>query len=149
MKATVTALLAFVCASLVAAQVQLPADDPNTPTFARVCGNCHTPDRIVATRRSRDQWGEVIDNMITRGAKGSDDDFGVVMEYLVAHFGRVNVNRATAGEIAEVVPLQTDTAQKIVDYRRDHGPFGDFDALAAVPGIDVATLRAYQDALTF
>ena len=32
--------------------------------------------------------------MVERGAQGTDDDFAAVQDYLVAHYGRVNVNRA-------------------------------------------------------
>jgi Helix-hairpin-helix motif len=134
------------------AGAQAPAampDDANAPVFARVCGNCHTPDRIVAMRRSSDQWQEVIDNMISRGAKGSDDDFNAVFTYLMAHFGRVNVNRAMPDELCEVLALAPADAQKIVEFRKQKGPFADFDALTAVPGLPVEKLQASRDAITF
>jgi competence protein ComEA len=125
------------------------ADEANAAVFKRVCGNCHTPERIVATRRSADQWQEVMDNMITRGAKGSDDDLNTVFEYLMAHVGRVNVNRGDAAALAEVLGLTPADAQKIVDFRKAHGPFADLEALTAVPGLDVAHLKSLGDAMTF
>jgi competence protein ComEA len=122
--------------------------DPPEP-FTRVCGNCHSPERILAMRRSRDQWQEVVENMVSRGARGTDDDLDAVMKYLVARYGRVNVNRAGAPEIGEVLAIGTADAQKIVDYRRDHGKFEDMDALLRVPGIDADKLRGQREAVSF
>ena len=128
---------------------QAPADDANAAVFKRVCGNCHTPERIVASRRSADQWQEVMENMITRGAKGSDDDLNIVFTYLMSHYGRVNVNRGEPDDLSEVLGLSQAEAQKIVDYRKAHGPFTDLDAVAAVPGIDGAKLKDLADAMSF
>jgi mono/diheme cytochrome c family protein len=127
---------------------QVP-QDANSPVFTRVCGQCHTPDRIVATRRSGDQWQEVIDNMVSRGAKGSDDDFDAVFTYLMTHFGRVNVNQAMPDELVEVLAITDGDAKKIVDFRKAKGPYADFDALAAVPGVPVDKLQASRDAIAF
>jgi competence protein ComEA len=37
------------------------------------------------------------------------------------------------------------TAQKILDYRTEHGAFGSVDELDAVPGIGPATLAELRD----
>jgi hypothetical protein len=143
--------LACLAAPVAMAAVRPPAqdDDVNAAAFKRVCGNCHTPERIVASRRSSDQWQEVIENMITKGAKGSDDDFNSVFVFLMAHYGRVNVNRGDADALSQVLALSPADAQKIVDYRKAHGPYADLDALAAVPGIDGAKIKALADAVGF
>jgi competence protein ComEA len=134
-------------ASLPAAGRQ--TEDPNAAVFKRVCGNCHTPERIVATRRSGDQWQEVMENMITRGAKGSDDDLNVVFEYLMSHYGRVNVNRDAPDALSEVLGLTAADAQKIVEYRKAHGPFADLGAVTAVPGIDGEKIKSLAEAVSF
>lgn len=125
------------------------SEDPNAAVFKRVCGNCHTPERIVATRRSGDQWQEVMENMITRGAKGSDDDLNVVFEYLMSHYGRVNVNRDAPDALSEVLGLTAADAQKIVEYRKAHGPFADLDAVTSVPGIDGEKIKGLAEAVSF
>jgi hypothetical protein len=127
----------------------LQADDANAAVFKRVCGNCHTPERIVSARRSAEQWQEVVENMVSRGAKGSDDDLNAVFAYLLSHYGRVNVNRGDADALSEVLGLSDAEARKIVDYRKAHGPFADLDAVAAVPGIDSTKLKDLADAMTF
>ena len=117
--------------------------------FTRVCGRCHTSDRVVEGRRSRSQWDEVLERMVAKGATGSDDDFGIVIEYLVSEYGRVTINSAPAEEMAQVLHLEAKEADAIVGYRKAHGQFADFDALIAVPGAPVEALRKRRDAIVF
>jgi competence ComEA-like helix-hairpin-helix protein len=124
--------------------------DPAAPVFTNVCGKCHPKERVTAMRRTRSQWEEVISTMITaRGAQISDEDFDTVLGYLAREHGRVNVNRAMAPDIVEVLHISDPLAASIVAYRKEHGAFADFDALAKVPGLDRATLEGKRDAILF
>jgi competence protein ComEA len=124
--------------------------DQSREALVRVCSKCHPLERVTAQRRSRTQWEEVMTQMVTsRGAVISDEDFDTVLSYLVREYGRVNVNKAAADEIVEVLALPDKAAAAIVDYRRDHGRFEDFDALAKVPGVDAAKLEQRRDAIVF
>jgi competence protein ComEA len=124
-------------------------DDKNAATYTRVCSTCHDAQRILSNRRTKDQWGEVLDKMVERGAQGTDDDFAAVLDYLVTHYGRVNVNRGTAKDLATVLKVSDKDAEAIVNYRKDNGPFADFDSLAKVPGIDVEILKQNREAVAF
>jgi len=125
------------------------ADERNTATFTRVCSTCHDAARILSNRRTKDQWSEVIDKMVERGAQGTDDDFAEIMDYLVGHYGRINVNRGTAKDLATVLKVSDKDAEAIVAFRTANGPFTDFDGLAKVPGIDMDTLKQNRDAVAF
>jgi mono/diheme cytochrome c family protein len=71
----------------VARQASLP-DGRGKEAFQRVCSGCHAPEAAVnGQRRSRESWRQVIDDMVVRGAEGSDEDLGMVLDYLVEHFG--------------------------------------------------------------
>jgi len=52
----------------------------------------------------------------------------------------VNVNAAGVEELAQLPGLGVTTAARIVDHRREHGPFVSLEALLDVPGIGAATL---------
>lgn len=52
----------------------------------------------------------------------------------------VNVNAAPAAELAQLPGLGPATAARIVDHRREHGPFATLEGLLDVPGIGPATL---------
>ena len=127
-----------------------PEDIKAEETFTRTCIKCHTADRVLGSRRTRTQWEEVITTMQTaRGAVITDEEFETVLAYLVKEHGRVNINRATADDIVEVLGVPAATAETIVKYRREHGNFEDFDGLAKVPGLDVAQLEKKRDAISF
>jgi helix-hairpin-helix protein len=132
------------------AVAQDAASDAAAPVFANVCGKCHPKERVIAMRRTRSQWEEVITTMITaRAAQISDDDFDTVLGYLTRHYGRVNVNRAPAPDIVEVLHVEDTVAASIVTYRKEHGAFADFDALTKVPGVDREKLEPLREAILF
>ena len=137
----------FAGAALVARPQEPPAKAKET--FERVCGTCHKPEAALSARRTRDQWQESIEGMITRGAKISDEEFTTVWDYLVRQYGKVNVNRGTVDEIVEVLGITAKEAETIVKYRTDKGRFEDFEALSKVPGVDVQKLEKNRVAIGF
>jgi len=60
---------------------QLP-DGPHKETALKLCGTCHSATIVLGRGMTRDQWGEVVSNMISKGAKGSNDEFNEVVDYL-------------------------------------------------------------------
>ena len=132
-----------------AAVTAAPAQVEPPENFRRVCVRCHTSERVVQGRRFRTQFEELIEQMIARGAVVNDEDYEVIIKYLVTEFGRVDVNKATASELAEVLHLEAAEADAIVSARRTAGKFADFDALLAAPGVPVPALTKRRDALFF
>ena len=132
------------------AEARSPEDIKGEETFTRNCVKCHPVDRIAGSRRSRTQWEEVMTTMQTaRGAVITDEDWEVIQTYLVKHYGRVNVNRATADDMVEVLGVTPETAGAIVKYRKEHGEFVDYDAFSKVPGLDLEKLEKLRDAISF
>ena len=131
-----------------AARAQEPGDAPAI-AFKRVCSSCHDADRILAARRTRTQWEEVIEKMIDRGAEGTADDFSAAEVYLLRVSGRVNANRAQPQDFVAVLGLTQKDADAIADFRKAKGDFADFDALCKVPGIDTEKLKQGRDAISF
>ena len=142
------------------AQAQTPnksrlPDGPGRAVTERICANCHGPGIFTKRRLDREGWAEVVDDMIRRGAKGEDEDFVLVMDYLVQNFSktpavrRVNVNSAEANELAEVLGLAEDQAVTLVEHRRAKGNFKSIDDLKKVPGIDAQAVEARRDRIDF
>jgi hypothetical protein len=81
------AALLVSAAGVRARQTTLP-EGRGKPEFERVCAGCHpAEDAVKGPRRSRQGWQQIVDDMVVRGAEGSDDDLKLVVEYLTEHFG--------------------------------------------------------------
>jgi competence ComEA-like helix-hairpin-helix protein len=131
-------------------ETKSPEEVKAEESFTRTCIKCHPVDRIAGSRRTRSQWEEVMTTMQTaRGAVIADEDWDVIQSYLVKHYGRVNVNRATVNDLVEVLGVTPETATAIVAYRKEHGEFIDYDAFAKVPGLDLEKLDKLRDAISF
>ena len=79
---------------------QLP-DTPGHDTVKKICSACHPAEIVMSKGLSRDQWGAIVSNMIGRGAKGTDEEFAEVVDYLSKNFPP---SAATAGTSAVPIP---------------------------------------------
>jgi competence protein ComEA len=61
---------------------------------------------------------------------------------------KVSLGAATADELDELPGVGPVTAQKILDYRAEHGPFRSVDELDAVPGIGPTRVEQLRDLVT-
>ena len=107
----------------------------------KICGQCHEPQRAASIRLTRDGWEATIGDMIARGAKGSDEDFQAILDYLSKNYlgeaaRPLNVNTATSIELESVLLLLRKEAAAVIAYREKNGLFKSVDDLKKVPGID-------------
>ena len=54
--------------------------------FQKVCGACHSLETVTSQRRTRPQWQESITSMIARGAKGTEEEFSLILDYLTIRY---------------------------------------------------------------
>ena len=71
----------------VAAQAPDLPDGPGKAVLQTACSQCHGVEVVTSQPRSRDEWTEVVSRMVGAGAQLTDEDYGLVVEYLAAHFG--------------------------------------------------------------
>jgi len=144
-----SSLLFAAAAAVAISGQQQPVPEPSKANLERLCGTCHEPERGTSSRRTRDQWLQTVNLMVARGAQGTDDELMAVVEYLTREHGRVNVNLASAADIALVLGLTPAEAAAIVEHRRLRGTFDDATAVERVSGIDARKLAARRDAMVF
>jgi competence ComEA-like helix-hairpin-helix protein len=127
---------------------QLP-DGKGKDPVRKICTSCHELETVTSTLRTKIGWQRNVDDMISRGAEGSDADMEAVVEYLTTYFGKVNVNTASAKDLETSLDFSGKDAQAIVAYRQQNGNFKDFEQLKNVPGVSGEKLQAKRSRIAF
>ncbi|MDE3198319.1 MAG: helix-hairpin-helix domain-containing protein [Acidobacteriota bacterium] len=130
--------------------VQTLPEGPGKAVVEKMCTPCHGLENVVRARMTKERWGSVVDDMISRGAQGSDDEIDQVIGYLAANFGtKTNVNTATATDLASSLGISASDADAIVAYRAAKGKFQGLQDVLKVPGIDGKKIESEKDRLAF
>jgi competence protein ComEA len=61
---------------------------------------------------------------------------------------KININTASAEEMTQLKGIGSKYAERIVQYRKENGPFESLDDLSKVPGIGPKTIEANKDRMT-
>ncbi len=56
--------------------------DPREATARRICSLCHPLEYVVAVKRTRAQWEATVENMVGRGARGTNAELTEIIDYL-------------------------------------------------------------------
>jgi len=145
---TPIALAAAFAASGQDAGSELP-DGKGKEQVQKICSGCHEVSTVTGIRRTRIGWQTNVEEMVSRGAEGSDEDMEAVVGYLTRFFGKINVNTASAKDLQSFLGLSDKEAQAIVAYRQQNGNFKDFEQLKKVPGMDGEKLQAKRSQIAF
>jgi competence protein ComEA len=123
-------------------------DKAEKAAFEAVCLTCH-PLGMVDGIRSELEWRETFELMVKIGATGTDEQIDRAMRFLLHNLTKVNVNTATASEIAPVLGVSDAAAQAIVERRTRNGGFKTIEELKKVRGVDAAKLEGRRDRIVF
>lgn len=137
-------LFAFACP----AQDELPAGK-GKETVEKMCSACHGLEMITGERLSKAGWASMVDQMVGRGAIGTDEEVAEVTAYLAEHFAKqVNVNKASVNELQSGLSLTKSEAEAIVTARTAK-PFRDLGDLKRIPGLDAAKVEQLKGNIQF
>ncbi len=146
-------LLAFPILAI-AQELKLP-DAPGKATTEKVCGACHGAELLIGRQETREGWAAIVNEMVQRGAHGTDDELYAVVDYLAANFAKdspavkINVNKASAKDLEKALGLSETGAAAIVHQRETKGDFKTIDELEKIPGIDAAKIESSRKRLVF
>ena len=139
---TAGVLMALLCAPAA-------AQDGGKALMERTCTKCHALTSTLRQRNTRERWSAIVDDMVARGAEISDSEIETIIDYLANNFGpKVNVNKASAEELARVLEIPTATADAIVEYRAKNGNFKDIEDLKKVRALG-KDIDSKKDRLVF
>jgi len=127
-------------------------DTPGKDVVVKICGICHPANRTASVRLTRDGWTGVVDDMIKRGAKPTDQEYDTIVDYLATNYlgeaaRPLNVNTATAIDLESVAGLLRKEAAAVIEYREKNGPFKALDDMKKVPGLDFKKIDTRRDYL--
>jgi competence ComEA-like helix-hairpin-helix protein len=132
------------------AQAQSLPAGKGKAVLEEVCSECHGADAVVVLHQSKQAWSDLVYDMVSKGASATADQLDTIIDYLATNFpNQVNVNNGASKEISDTLGLTPAEADLIVKYRKDHGPFKDFDDLVKVDGVDQAKLQAKRKQVAF
>jgi hypothetical protein len=77
------------------ARQQLP-DGPGKEVLAKLCSGCHDLMFTLSTRETEEQWTRIVNDMRSKGADGTEEDFAKVIAYLTAHMGKAEPSEGHA-----------------------------------------------------
>lgn len=106
-----------------------------------VCTQCHVLELVSDTPRSYDAWHDTVQQMVDRGATGTDQQFEDIMDYLHRTLTTINVNSADADELQIVLGVSDEVAQAIVK-RRSRQKFTSLADLESIAGTNAGALQA-------
>jgi competence protein ComEA len=121
----------------------------------RACIGCHKAGEIAVYRFTKDEYQTIVYRMGDRGAQATRAELDVIADYLFANFPKVedstkiNVNKATAQEMATGLGLTNEEAEAVVKYRERHGDFHAWGDLLIIYGVDGKKIAAAKDKISF
>lgn len=145
------------CSSALAVQsnaAELP-DGEGKEIILRACVGCHKAEELTAYRFTKDEYQKIVYRMGDRGAQATRAELDIVAAYMFQHFPKVedttkvNVNKASAEQIAAGLGLTKTEAEAVVSYRDRHGDFHAWGDLLTIYGVDGKKIAAAKDKMSF
>ena len=143
---------------LFAASTTLPAGK-GKDIVQQHCVGCHALKVVTSKRATKQQWASLVDQMVSRERKSTMTTLRVWSNICAANFGPlksspaaaksndrkpVNVNTATAAELAAALDIPVKESAAIVSYREQNGSFKEWTDFTKVPGCRSQTDRDSQ-----
>jgi competence ComEA-like helix-hairpin-helix protein len=142
--------MAFAAATLALPQEVILPDGKGRDKVENACTVCHTAERIMAQHMTVDQWRSEVRTMVENGASLNPDEWEPVVIYLSKNFGpKINLNTATAKQIAEGLPFSESEAAAIIAWRQSNGAFRNIRDLKKVPKLDPEKVDAQESRIVF
>ncbi|MCK5146073.1 ComEA family DNA-binding protein [bacterium] len=91
----------------------------------------------VSIKILQDDWKPVA----VAGPQISSDSTGTLLSEPVQLMMRLNLNSASKEQLESLPGIGPVTAEKIINYREEHGPFGTIKSLESIKGIGPKTVQ--------
>jgi len=130
--------------------VALP-DGPGKAIIKKTCSPCHTAS-VITTKpgRTDDEWEEVLNTMIGRGAVLSDEDGDTLMDYLSTNFGpswkgKPLVAEATAGSGKTAASSEAPAGNTAATVNVNKASAQELQAALGIPANEAQIIVSYRE----
>jgi hypothetical protein len=62
----------------------------------RMCVSCHSLKTVTSNHATKEQWSDTVQQMVSRGAEGTDEEIATVVDYLAKNFPPVEKDKTGA-----------------------------------------------------
>jgi len=130
-------------------------DGQGKALIERACVGCHKAEELTVYRFTKDEYQTIVYRMGDRGAQATRAELDVIAAYMFEHFpktedsSKINVNKASAQEIATGLALTNEEAEAVVKYRERHGGYHAWGDLLIIYGVDGKKIAAAKDKISF
>jgi putative heme-binding domain-containing protein len=98
------------CLSLaVVSHAQSLPEGKGKADFQRICSSCHSVSMATTQRMTQAEWMGVVNDMVSRGAQGTQDELNNVVTYLAANYGKDKAPAANAAAAPAAPPVVIQT----------------------------------------
>ena len=59
---------------------------PGQTQVQAACGPCHAVTVVTSAHKAEAEWARTVDAMVTHGARVADDDYDLIIDYLIRNF---------------------------------------------------------------
>jgi putative heme-binding domain-containing protein len=92
-------------------------DGKGKAEFQQICSSCHTTAMVTRLKNTPDEWKSIVDDMVSRGAQGSQADLDNVVLYLSTNFGSDSKSPSSPAPTA-TLPTSIQTAPATATAKR-------------------------------
>jgi competence protein ComEA len=133
-------------------------DGPGKQFILTQCTACHQPDQFTKYHHTPVEWQAIITRMGARVSSATKQDLDQVLQYFVTNYpkieapddpNKVNMNKASAEEIATRLDVTEAEAEAIVHYRETHGDFKEWKDMLIIYGVNGKKIRDRQEKMAF
>ncbi len=130
--------------------VEIALTQPELPEFA---GQVYISGAVANPGIYMWHQDDTLEALLLSADVEADADFNRIKIYVLQEGEeqipqKIDINRAEAWLLEALPGIGRVLAQRIVDYRREHGPFRTIQDLLKVPGIGQQTLGKIKDYIT-